>query len=58
LFDITGRQVSELFNSYCLSGQYHVPVNTQFLKPGIYFYRMHIEGQAPLKGVNKMVVKD
>src|SRR5690606_4566676 len=44
VFDITGRQVAELINTYQSAGTYNVEFDGSRLSSGVYFYRLETEG--------------
>ncbi|RPH95559.1 T9SS C-terminal target domain-containing protein [candidate division KSB1 bacterium] len=53
VYDITGREVAELVNTYQTAGTYAVPFNGSDLSSGIYFYRITVNQQT---FTNRMVL--
>lgn len=45
LFDVTGRNVGELYNNFAPSGNISTTFNTQHLQSGIYFVRIDVDGE-------------
>ncbi len=46
VYDINGREVSELMNGYRQAGLYHISFDGSALASGVYFYQMWINGNS------------
>ena len=53
VYDITGREVSRLFDGYALSGTQEFNFNASNLSSGVYFYRIQTAG---FTVTNKMIL--
>lgn len=49
VFDMLGRQVSELINGFKPAGQYSVDFNAANLSSGVYLYRLEVNGYSNVK---------
>ncbi len=51
LFDLLGNELQVLINGKTKAGSYLVPINTTFLTPGVYFYRLVINDEVETKKI-------
>jgi hypothetical protein len=49
IYDILGRLISELFNSYLIAGNYSIDFNASHLSSGIYYYRLSTSQKSLMK---------
>jgi tetratricopeptide (TPR) repeat protein len=53
VYDIVGREVSNLVNSFQEKGSYDITFNAKHLSSGIYFYKLNVDGK---QFTNKMLL--
>ncbi len=56
LHDVLGRQLETLFEGMAAAGNHLYTLNGNHLAPGVYFYRLSIEGDAPYSASFKMII--
>ena len=49
LFDPLGNQLMVLVNGKMKAGEYNIPIDASSLNPGIYFYRLVVDGRSETK---------
>jgi hypothetical protein len=47
VFDILGREIATLVNSFCQAGSYQITFNASHLSSGIYFYQLRADAASP-----------